>query len=99
MWELLFEETPFSDMESDSILFRIPSRVIKGQRPRIPFNTEKEMKEWIEETILQREDYPIEKVTKAIHEYITLTKQCWDADPSLRPDFNTITQCIANISL
>ena len=114
MWEILFEEVPFhsgsdkgrsnldfsfGENESSS-LYAIPLRVVSGMRPRIPFNTSKERREWLMDYLTlkkEQKDYDLNELDHFIESYIELMKQCWDGDAKQRPTFHTITQSISTL--
>ncbi|EFC42325.1 predicted protein [Naegleria gruberi] len=99
MYELFFEEAPFSsgssklnrfskDEKEVKNLLSIPWLVAKGERPKIPFTTEEELSMWIEEFIKDEKDLNGNvSLFKAVQDYIDLMKKCWTQNPSERPTF------------
>ncbi|KAG2378462.1 hypothetical protein C9374_008101 [Naegleria lovaniensis] len=106
MYSLFFEESPFSNAkklqhfsenanteEANTHTLNILSFVLRGSRPKIPFDSPEQMKEWVSEYVCNKEksaDVMSDSLMNAISKYMDLMKQCWHQLPRERPSFDTI---------
>ncbi|KAF0983379.1 hypothetical protein FDP41_010444 [Naegleria fowleri] len=111
MWELFFEENPYLNASSQKLYKFIPSshetgsfgvnvlfKVLKGERPIIPFRNEQEMQEWIEEFVKPHNEHiPLEKLCMITTQYVEMMKECWNANYLERPDFSEICKKLTEL--
>ncbi|KAF0973736.1 hypothetical protein FDP41_007123 [Naegleria fowleri] len=106
MWSLFFEENPFSyskklyhfsendnTEEANTHALNILSFVLRGSRPKIPFDNPDQMKEWVTEYMCNKEkcnEVMSNALLEGVSNYIDLMKQCWHQLPRERPSFETI---------
>ncbi|KAG2370865.1 hypothetical protein C9374_013776 [Naegleria lovaniensis] len=107
MWELFFEENPYLNSQSeklfkfmerqdgsaDTLGVNVLFRVMQGARPIIPFQTEDQMKQWVQEYM--HDDHTnsktsLETLYLIIPQYIELMKECWNSNYHERPEFGEI---------
>jgi len=109
MYELFFEETPylnnsekinrFSNQEAAQNCFNIPSRVLNGLRPAIPFSNDEEQAIWLQEYVLPREDgVSLLAMMQLTDAYFKLTKMCWSGNYRERPSFTTISERLSEMT-
>ncbi|EFC46677.1 predicted protein [Naegleria gruberi] len=105
MYELMFEESPYLNHKSQKIYrfitpntntenpFNIPTKVVKGLRPTIPFSSLEEQYIWIEEFVLPREpEMDVQIVSNVFSLFIDLMIECWSGKAQERPDFGEISE-------
>lgn len=111
MWELFFEENPYLNASSQKLYKFIPSshetgsfgvnvlfKVLKGERPIIPFRNEQETQEWIEEFVKPHNEHiPLEKLCMITTQYVEMMKECWNANYLERPDFSEICKKLTEL--
>ncbi|KAG2387147.1 hypothetical protein C9374_001479 [Naegleria lovaniensis] len=84
-------------LQESHIPFQVPTMVMNGIRPEIPFSNREEEQVWIKEFILPNEtqqEQSLEKLVRVTEAYMDLTRACWSLRASERPDFVTISQKI-----
>ncbi|KAL9649352.1 hypothetical protein ABK040_016180 [Willaertia magna] len=113
MWELLFEENPYCNQQSDKLYFfqtkkkeninalNVPFMVIKGERPKIPFQTDEQLNTFIELFVIPREkeNDNLFILKEVIRKYVGLFKMCWSQNPTDRPEFNFIIDRLMEIKV
>ena len=78
-------------------MYSIPVRVVRGERPSIPFSNENELEMWADEFIT--DNASLNYKVQALEQYIELMKQCWAQAPNQRPSFGQISETLLNISI
>ena len=102
MWEILFEESPFSnEIDGFTNVFQILKKVTKGHRPPLLFETSalleadrnQKVDEWIDHNFTKKQIETIgkENISKLYESYIEIMEHCWNHDASKRPEFIEIT--------
>ncbi|KAG2374503.1 hypothetical protein C9374_010787 [Naegleria lovaniensis] len=102
MWELFFEETPYlysnskkfpmtTTQNHDMSSFNALSKVLKGERPLLPFdsNEQEQVRKWIltfhgKDVV---ETMSLERLCEICSKYIQLMRECWNANHQERPTF------------
>ncbi|KAG2393789.1 hypothetical protein C9374_003553 [Naegleria lovaniensis] len=83
----------YSATDEDHHAFTIPTRVWRGERPFIPFQTDEEFEWWMEEfAVGVFFEGNSERLRSVVKSYVALMKQCWDQEAQKRPEFSEITQ-------
>ncbi|EFC38232.1 predicted protein [Naegleria gruberi] len=90
-----------SSRDSQQFAFSIPLKVLKCERPNIPWNNSQEFEGWIDEFVKPYQSSSSSggglNHSGVCSEYIELMQQCWDQVPSNRPNFKEIGQQLNNM--
>ncbi|KAG2374831.1 hypothetical protein C9374_010408 [Naegleria lovaniensis] len=104
MWELFFEETPylnsaceklykFIEQGDDVSRFNVIVKVLKGERPVIPFRNHEEMREWISVYLIDQTNTlqtSLDILCDVTQEFVSIMTSCWNANYSERPEFSEV---------
>ena len=101
MWELFFAQAPYTNSNGlcenkttcrNMTPLSILSKVSRGERPVVPFNTRTELESWLEKYV---PEYVSPKTSftlvYVVDDYVSLMKECWNQDATLRPSFQDIS--------
>ncbi|EFC48713.1 predicted protein [Naegleria gruberi] len=102
MYELYFLENPYLNAASSKIHhfrkatcedqpYTVPMKVLNNERPIIPFRNDEELHEWMN-VYGQETSAPFSVLKSVTEDYTKLMQQCWDMDPSNRPEFSDISK-------
>lgn len=118
MHELFFEERPYNLSKNSKLLmwkneqetitspFAMLPRIIKGERPFIPFEDDYSMDEYLQMAVPEYRRMnnsslvsliKMEKYRQVVTDYIELMTKCWSGEPTARPNFTTVNETLQSM--
>ncbi|KAG2386850.1 hypothetical protein C9374_001885 [Naegleria lovaniensis] len=107
MYELFFETEPYSSSERVGEVKEqynhysvLPSKIVEGYRPKVPFSKALDsIGDWMEDNLELVNERIIdpEFLARSIQSFIELMKKCWSGDQDERPSFRVIQDTLSQI--
>jgi len=113
MWEIFFEVSPYvsetskltplyqiaeeNNQSTFANAFNVPSQVIKGRRPIVPFKTSEQIEEWISQFVMPSERNSLTHFPQAVERYFNVLVRSWAQNPLDRPTFTEIKSDLESI--